>query len=183
MDRSDVAVMVIDASTGITNQDKHIAGYAVESSCAIVIVVNKWDTVEKENMTMKKFEADVRNNFQFLSFASIVFLSALTKKRIHTLMPEIIKSYENYKKEIKTSLLNDVISEAVLQNPPPSHKGKKLKLYFCNQEDSKPPKFKIQVNNKELIHFSYERYLENKIRENIDFTGTPIVLNFKNKRE
>jgi len=183
MDRSDVAVIVLDAESGITNQDKHIAGYAIESNCAIVIVVNKWDTIDKDEMTIKKFEAEVRNNFKFLSFANIVYLSALTKKRMHTLMPEILKAYENYTKEIKTSMINEVISEAVLLNPPPSHKGKRLKVYFCHQESNKPPKFKIQVNNKSLMHFSYERYLENKIRENIDFTGSPIILNFKNKRD
>jgi GTP-binding protein len=183
MDRANVAVIVIDAETGIQNQDKHIAGYALEADCAVVIVVNKWDTVKKDEKSMKKFEDEVRANFQFLSFTPIVFLSALTKSRIHTLMPEIIKVYGNYNKQVKTSHLNHIITEAVLLNPPPSYKGRRLKIYFCAQETSRPPKFKIQVNDKGLIHFSYARYLENKLRENIDLTGTKIIFNFKNKSE
>ena len=132
---------------------------------------------------MKKFKEDVRNNFQFMPYAPIVFLSALTKKRIHTLLPEVIKVYENSKKEIKTNLLNDCINEAYLLNLPPSYKGKRLKIYFSNQVNTCPPTFNIQVNNKGLVHFSYERYLENKIRESFDFEGTPIVIQFKNKGE
>ena len=110
-------------------------------------------------------------------------MSALTKKRIHTLLPEVIKVYENSKKEIKTSVLNDVISDAYSLNLPPSYKGKRLKIYFSNQAGTKPPTFNIQVNSKGLIHFSYKRYLENKLRESFDFEGTPIVLQFKNKGE
>ena len=118
-----------------------------------------------------------------MSYAPIVFLSALTKKRIHTLLPEIIKVYENHHKEIKTSILNDVIREAVFLNEPPSYKGKRLKIYFVNQSGTKPPKFTLNVNSKGLVHFSYERYLENQLRENFDLEGTPIILQFKNKNE
>ena len=183
IDRSDVCLLVIDASVGIIEQDKHIAGYAKEAGKAIVIVVNKWDTVEDKDKKMKEFTKEIRNNFQFISFAPIVYLSALTKKRIHTLMPEVIRVNENAKREVKTSILNDIITDAYALNLPPTYKGKRLKIYFSSQVDIKPPTFNIQVNSKGLIHFSYERYLENKIRENFDFEGTPIVLRFKNKGE
>ena len=125
----------------------------------------------------------LRNEFQFLTYAPIVFVSALTKKRIHTLMPEILKVGENIKREVKTNVLNDVIMDAYSLNIPPSYKGKRLKIYFVSQSGIKPPKFTFHVNNKGLVHFSYERYLENKIRENFDFEGTPIVLQFKNRGE
>ncbi len=183
IDRSNVCVVVINAEDGIIEHDKHIAGYALEAGKAIVIVVNKWDTIEDKDSAMKKFKEDIRDKFAFMPYAEIVFLSALTKKRIHTLMPQIIKADENAHKKISTSALNNVITDAYALNLPPSYKGKKLKIYFSNQSNICPPTFNIQVNSKGLIHFSYERYLENKIRENFDFTGTPIVLNFKNKGE
>ncbi len=183
IDRSDVCLIVIDASTGIIEHDKHIAGYAIEAGKAVIIVVNKWDTIENKEEQMKKFTKDIRANFQFIPYAPIVFLSALTKKRIHTLMPEILRIYQNSKREIKTSVLNDVILDAYNLNLPPTYKSKRLKIYFSNQVSIKPPTFNIQVNSKGLIHFSYERYLENKIRESFDFEGTPIVLQFKNKGE
>ena len=132
---------------------------------------------------MKKWKKDIENNFQFMPYAPVVFLSAKTKKRIHTLMPEILRGYENSHKEIKTSLLNNVITDAYSLNLPPTYKGKRLKIYFSTQVGVQPPTFNIQVNSKGLIHFSYERYLENKLRESFDFTGTPIVLQFKNKGE
>ena len=182
IERSDVCVLVINAEEGIIEHDKHIASYALESGKAMVIVVNKWDTVKDKN-DIASFTKLIRAEFKFLSYVPIVFLSALTKKRIHTLMPEIIKVYENSKKEIKTSILNDVIRDAVLLNEPPSYKGKRLKIYFVNQSGIKPPKFTFSVNSKGLVHFSYERYLENKIRENFDLEGTPIILQFKNKNE
>ena len=183
IDRSDVCCIVIDASEGIIEHDKHIAGYAIESGKAVVLVVNKWDLIEDKDSEMKKFKEDIKANFQFMSYAPIVFLSAKTHKRIHTLMPEVLKAYENAKKEIKTSTLNDVINDAYNLNLPPTYKGKRLKIYFVNQVSTNPPTFDIQVNSKGLVHFSYERYLENKIRESFDFTGTPIVLQFKNKGE
>ena len=183
IDRSDVCLLVIDAETGIIEHDKHIAGYAIEAGKPIVIVVNKWDTVEEKDEKMKQFTKDIRNNFQFMPYAPIVYLSALTKKRMHTLMPQIIKVYKNSNKMIATNLINDCIKDAYNLNLPPSYKGKRLKIYFCNQVSNRPPTFNIQVNSKGLIHFSYERYLENKIRESFDFEGTPIVLQFKNKGE
>lgn len=180
IERSNVCVLVINADEGIIEHDKHIASYALEAGKPIVIAVNKWDLAKEE---MKDFKNEVRENFKFLSYVPIVFLSAKTKKRIHTLIPEIEKVYINSKKEIKTSILNNIIRDAVMLNQPPSYKGKRLKIYFVSQNGTMPPKFVFSVNNKKLIHFSYERYLENKIRENFDFEGTPITLEFKNKGE
>ena len=183
IDRSDVCLLVINAEEGIIEHDKHIASYAIEAGKASIIVVNKWDLIENKDAKMKEFKEKIRANFQFMPYAPIVFLSAKTKKRIHTLMPEVLKVYENSKREIKTNVLNDVILDAYNLNIPPSYKGKRLKIYFSSQVSTNPPTFNIQVNSKGLIHFSYERYLENKIRESFDFEGTPIVLQFKNKGE
>ncbi len=181
IERSNVCVIVINAEEGIIEHDKHIVSYATEAGKAIVLVVNKWDTVEDPNIAIKTWKQKIANEFQFIPYAKIVFLSALTKKRVHTLMPQIISAYENSKKEIKTSLLNNVIIDAVTLHQPPSYKGKRLKIYFTSQTGVMPPKFTFQVNSKKLIHFSYERYLENKLRENFDLDGTPIILQFKNK--
>ena len=181
IERSNVCVVVINAEEGIIEHDKHIASYALEAGKPIVLVVNKWDTVKDK--TIAEYTKLMRNEFQFLSYVPIVFLSAMTKKRIHTLMPEIKKVYENSKKEIKTSILNDVIRDAVLLNQPPSYKGKRLKIYFVSQKGTMPPRFIFNVNSKGLVHFSYERYLENKIRESFDLEGTPIQIEFKNRGE
>ena len=181
IERSNVCVVVINAEEGIIEHDKHIASYALEAGKPIVLVVNKWDTVSDE--TISEYTKLMRNEFKFLSYVPIVFLSAKTKKRIHTLMPEIKKVYENSKKEIKTSILNDVIRDAVMLNQPPSYKGKRLKIYFVNQSGTMPPKFTFNVNSKGLVHFSYERYLENKIRESFDLEGTPMQIEFKNRGE
>ena len=183
IERSDVCVLVVDASTGIIEHDKHILSYAIDAGKGIVIVVNKWDTVKDPNEDIKRWKKELEVYFKFVPFINFVFTSAKTKKRMHTLMPEIINAYENNRKEIKTSLLNDVIAEAVSLHEPPSYKGKRLKIYFVSQTGSKPPKFTFNVNNKGLVHFSYERYLENKIRESFDLEGTPIILQFKNKGE
>ena len=182
IERCNVCVLVINAEEGIIEHDKHIASYALENGKPLVIVVNKWDTVNDKN-DISSYTKLVRSEFQFLSYVPIVFLSAKTKKRIHTLMPENEKVYENSRKEIKTSILNDVIRDAVLLNAPPSYKGKRLKIYFVNQFGTMPPKFTFNVNSKNLVHFSYERYLENKLRENFDLEGTPIILQFKSKGE
>lgn len=185
IDRSDVCVLLISAEDGIIEYDKHIAGFAVESNKAIVIVVNKWDTINNDETDTKKYSELIRAEFKFIPYAPIVFLSALTKKRVTSLMPEIIKVYDNYTKEVKTSILNNIISEAVLLNAPPSYKGRRLKIKFVSQYDNKCPKFDFQVNDKNLIHFSYKRYLENKLRESIDFSGTPVVIKFNtaNKKD
>ena len=179
IDRSDICLVVINAEEGIKEHDKHIAGYAIERGKGLIFVVNKWDTVKDK--TIPEFEKEMRAEFQFATYAPIVYLSALTKKRIHTLMPEVIKVGENIKREIPTSLLNNVILDAYQLNIPPSYKGKRLKIFFASQTGVKPPKFTLRVNNKGLIHFSYERYLENKLRENFELEGTPIILQFKNR--
>ena len=179
IDRSDICLVVINAEEGIKEHDKHIAGYAIESGKGLIFVVNKWDTVKDK--TIPEFEKEMRAEFQFATYAPIVYLSALTKKRIHTLMPEVIKVGENIKREIPTSILNNVIADAYQLNIPPSYKGKRLKIYFSSQTGIKPPKFTLRVNSKGLVHFSYERYLENKLRENFELEGTPIILQFKNR--
>lgn len=183
IDRSDVCLIVINAEEGIIEHDKHIASYALEAGKALVLVVNKCDIVSNKDNFIREFTKKIRAEFQFLSYVPIVFLSAKTKKRIHTLMPEVIKVFENSHRLVKTSILNDVITDAVALNAPPSYKGKRLKIYFTSQTGVTPPKFTFHVNNKGLVHFSYERYLENKIRESFDFEGTPIIFQYKNRNE
>ena len=163
--------------------DKHIAGMAIEQGKAIVICVNKWDMVDNPKKKKKKWQELIKYEFQFIPYAKIVFLSAKTKKRISTLMPEIISAYENHQKMISTSTLNQIIQEATSMHEAPSYKGRRLKIYFVNQEGSEPPKFVLSVNDKGLVHFSYERYLENQLRKAIDLSGTPIILKFKNRGE
>ena len=179
IDRSDICLVVINAEEGIKEHDKHIAGYAIERGKGLIFVVNKWDTVKDK--TIPEFEKEMKAEFQFATYAPIVYLSALTKKRIHTLMPEIIKVGENIKREIPTNILNNVVLDAYQLNIPPSYKGKRLKIFFTSQTGIKPPKVTFRVNNKGLIRFSYERYLENKLRENFELEGTPITLQFKNR--
>ncbi len=181
IERSNVCVVVINAEEGIIEHDKHIASYALEAGKPIVLVVNKWDTMK--DTTIAEYTKLMRSEFQFLSYVPIVYLSAKTKKRIHTLMPEIKRVYENSKKEIKTSILNNIIRDAVILNQPPSYKGKRLKIYFVSQNGITPPTFIFSVNSRGLVHFSYERYLENKIRESFDLEGTPIRIIFKNRGE
>ncbi len=176
IDRSDVALILIDASTGIIEQDKRIVGHAHDAGKAIVIVVNKWDTIESDQEAMKKFEEEIRAHFLFLDYAQIVFLSALTKKRIHTLMPQVRLASENYTKRIETSVLNDVIMDAIAVNPTPTVRGKRLKVLYATQVAVKPPTFAVFVNDPELMHFSYKRFLENRIREAFGFEGTPIKI-------
>ena len=181
IDRSDICLLVINAEEGIIEHDKHIASYAIDAGKALVICVNKWDLIDNKDEAIKTWTKLIRNSFQFAPYAPIVFLSSKTKSRIHTLMPEVIKAYEGLTRSVKTSVLNDVIRESVLIHEPPSYKGKRLKIYFVHQTGTKPPKFEFSVNNKNLVHFSYERYLENQIRENFDFTGTPIIFKFTNR--
>ncbi len=183
IDEADVCVVVISAEEGIIEHDKHILGYALDAGKGVVIVVNKWDTITNPNEEIKIWQEKIAHEFQFATYINTVFLSAKNKKRIHTLMPEVIRAYENNQKIIPTSLLNNVITDAVSLNPPPTFKNMRLKIYFASVTDLKPPKITFQVNNKTLVHFSYQRYLENKIRENFDLVGTPIVFQFKNHSE
>lgn len=176
IERSDVVLVILDGERGIIEQDKKIAGYAHEAGRAVVIVVNKWDAVEKDEKTMKEFEQNIRDHFQFLDYAPIVFLSAKTKKRIHTLLPMINLASDNHNMRVQTNILNDVIMDAVAMNPTPTDRGTRLKIYYATQVAVKPPTFVIFVNDPELLHFSYARFLENRIREAFDFTGTPIKI-------
>ncbi|MBA4536070.1 ribosome biogenesis GTPase Der [Bacillus aquiflavi] len=176
IERSDVVLVVINGEEGIIEQDKKIAGYAHEAGRAIVIVVNKWDVVEKDEKTMKVFEQNIRDHFQFLDYAPIVFLSAKTKKRIHTLLPMINLVSENHALRVQTNILNEIMMDAVAMNPTPTDKGKRLKIYYATQVSTKPPTFVIFVNDPELLHFSYKRFLENQIRDAFGFKGTPIKI-------
>ncbi len=176
IERSDVVLVVIDGEKGIIEQDKKIAGYAHEAGRAVVIVVNKWDAVEKDEKTMKEFEQNIRDHFLFLDYAPIVFLSAKTKKRIHTLLPMINLASDSHSMRVQTNILNDVIMDAVAMNPTPTDRGTRLKIYYATQVAVKPPTFVIFVNDPELLHFSYARFLENRIREAFEFTGTPIKI-------
>ncbi|EIJ78693.1 GTP-binding protein Der [Bacillus methanolicus PB1] len=176
IERSDVVLVVLNGEEGIIEQDKRIAGYAHEAGRAVVIVVNKWDAVEKDEKTMNEFEKNIRDHFQFLDYAPIVFLSAKTKKRLHTLLPMINMASENHALRVETSVLNDVIMDAVAMNPTPTDKGRRLKIYYTTQVAVKPPTFVVFVNDPELMHFSYERFLENRIRDAFGFEGTPIKI-------
>ncbi|MDZ4197116.1 MAG: ribosome biogenesis GTPase Der, partial [Candidatus Izemoplasmatales bacterium] len=176
IERSDVCLMILDAVTGIQEQDKHIAGYALEAGKAMIIVVNKWDGIQKDDHTMNEWTENLRIEFQFLTYIPIVFLSALTKARLKTLFPSIKQSYDNYVKRISTSALNEVISEAMEINPPKEHNQNKVKVYYATQVASKCPTFVLFVNDTNCMHFSYYRYLENRLRERFDFFGTPIKM-------
>ncbi|GEA94614.1 GTPase Der [Weissella viridescens] len=176
IDDSNVVLMVLNAEEGIRDQDKHVAGYAHEAGRAIIIVVNKWDTIEKDTYTMKDFEQTIRDEFQYLSYAPIVFVSAKTKQRLNKL-PEMIKQVDaNHKRRIQSATLNEVIMDALATNPTPTVNGKRLRVYYATQVAIQPPTFVVFVNDPELMHFSYERFLENQIRKAFDFTGTPIHL-------
>ncbi|GGE56134.1 ribosome biogenesis GTPase Der [Priestia taiwanensis] len=176
IERSDVVLVVLDGEEGIIEQDKKIAGYAHEAGRAVVIVVNKWDAVKKDEKTMKEFEEKIRAHFQFLDYAPIVFLSAKTRKRTQTLLPMINKACESHNLRVPTNVLNEVIMDAIAMNPTPTHNGQRLRVYYATQVAVKPPTFVVFVNDAELMHFSYERFLENRIREAFDFTGSPIKI-------
>lgn len=183
IDRSDVCVLVIDGEMGIIEHDKHILSYILEAGKALVIAVNKWDTMKNPNEDLKTWKLKMEVEFKFVSYAKVIYTSAKTKKRLGDLMEAIISAYANHTKMIPTSSLNDVIIEAVSMHNPPSFKGKRLKIYFTHQTAVAPPKFTFEVNNKKLVHFSYERYLENELRKAFDLEGTPIELQFKNKND
>lgn len=174
VDRSDVVLLVIDANVGITQQDKHVVGYAMDADKAIVIVVNKWDLVKKTETAMHEFTKKVRNEFKFLDYAPIVFISAKDKSRIHTIFPEIDMAYSSYNFRVGTSTLNEIIQDAQVINPTPIFNGGRLKIYFANQVSVCPPTFVLFVNEPDYMHFSYKRYLENRLRDSFEFTGSPI---------
>ncbi|HHZ9008773.1 TPA: ribosome biogenesis GTPase Der [Enterococcus faecalis] len=176
IERSDIVLMVLNAEEGIREQDKRVAGYAHEAGRGIIIVVNKWDTVKKDTNTMRDFETEIRDEFQYLDYAPIIFVSALTKQRLNKL-PELIETVSmNQNLRIPSALLNDVVMDAVAINPTPTDKGKRLKIFYATQVAVKPPTFVIFVNEEELMHFSYARFLENQIRKAFTFEGTPIKI-------
>ena len=183
VDRADVCVFLIDAVEGFTEQDSKVVGYAHNQGKAIIICVNKWDIVEKDSKTMKTFTDSLRNNLPFLSYAPILFISALTGKRVDELIDKIMEINESYSHRLSTGLLNDIISNATLINQPPSDKGKRLKILYATHSGTRPPEFTIFVNDKELTHFSYTRFLENQIRNVYPFEGTSIIINYKNRSE
>lgn len=175
IERSDVVLLVLNGEEGIREQDKRIAGIAHEAGRAIVIVVNKWDAVEKDTQTMRKFELKIRDQFRFLDYAPIAFVSAKTNSRVHTLFPLIHTVDNAHKQRVQSSALNEVLVDSVAMNPTPTDKtGKRLNIFYGTQVSVAPPTFVVFVNDPELMHFSYKRYLENRLREAFDFTGTPI---------
>ena len=181
VDRADLCILVIDATEGVTEQDTKIAGYAHESGKGIIIAVNKWDIVEKDTNTSYKFEKDIRTKLGFIIYAPIVFISAKTGRRVNKLFELLKVVNNNYNLRISTGVLNDIINEAVILNQPPSDKGVRLKIYYGTQVAIKPPKFLIFINKRKLMHFSYQRYLENQIRQYFGFEGVPIRFEFKEK--
>ena len=174
IERSDVVLVVLDGESGIREQDKHVAGFAHEAGKGVIIVYNKWDIVEKDEMTMNKVEKLIRSEFQYLAYAPITFVSALKRQRIQTLLPLIDEVHDHTLMRISTNVINEVILDAQLVTPPPSHKGQKLKIYYVSQVSVGPPTFVLFVNDPELLHFSYRRFLENRLREAFDFSGTSI---------
>ncbi|HSN58587.1 MAG TPA: ribosome biogenesis GTPase Der [Clostridiaceae bacterium] len=183
IERADVCILMIDATEGISDQDEKIIGYAHELNKAILIIVNKWDLVEKETKTMEQFKAKLKNSLNFMQYAEYLFISALTGQRVHKVLEAVKKCYENYSKKIKTGVLNEVVSNALMMKEPPVVGLKRLKIYYVTQIGTKPPTFVFFVNDPECLHFSYQRYLENRLRENFDFAGTGIKLEFRERKE
>lgn len=174
IDRSDIALFVIDGYDNIREQDKHVVGYAVENNKAIIIVVNKWDLVAKNEKTMSDFTKKLRNELKFLDYAPIVFVSALEKKRIDTIFDAIDVAYDGFTSHLQTATLNEIINDATMMNEAPDFNGGRLRVYYAHQSGIKPPTFVLFVNDPEYAHFSYLRYLENRIRDAFEFNGTPI---------
>ncbi|MBU5669035.1 ribosome biogenesis GTPase Der [Peptoniphilus sp. MSJ-1] len=183
IERSNVCVLMIDAVEGVSEQDSKIVGYAHDNNKAIIVAVNKWDAVEKETNTMKKYEKEIREELPFINYAPIIFISAKTGQRVSDFLDLIEVVNNNYNHRIQTGVLNDILNRAVLSNQPPSDKGKRGKLYYGSQVSVRPPRFLLSVNDRQLFHFSYMRYLENQIRSTYSFIGTPIILDLKNRGE
>lgn len=179
LERADIALLVLDGEEGIVEQDKNVGGYIVDSGKACIIVVNKWDLVEKDDKTMEKMRKFIKQEFQFLAHCPIVFTSALNEDRINTIFKELLYVHENYSKELKTSTLNALLQDAVISNPPPMFNSGRPKFNYVTQIGIKPPTFVFKVNNPKFIHFSYERHLKNVWRNNIDYTGSPLKFIFR----
>ncbi|MCI3920268.1 ribosome biogenesis GTPase Der [Paenibacillus sp. TRM 82003] len=183
IERADVALVVINGEEGIIEQDKHIAGYAHEAGRAAIFVVNKWDVVEKDDKTMQRFTETIRDHFLFMSYAPIVYVSAKTKQRLQKLLPVVQHVAEQHSQRVATNVLNDIVADAVAVNPPPTDKGRRLRINYITQVSVKPPTFILFVNEPELMHFSYERYLENRIRTAFPFEGTPMRIATRRKND
>ncbi len=176
IEKSDICLLVIDAERGITEQDKHVAGYAFKENKAIILIVNKWDAIKKDNDTMNNFTKEIRAHFKFLDYSPIIYVSAMTKLRVKEIMPMIRKVYESYTFQIKTSVLNDIMQEAQLLNEAPDFNGGRVKIYYAQQVGTKPLTIALFCNEPTWIHFSYLRYLENKVRDSFELIGSPIQL-------
>ena len=183
IERADVCLLMIDAKEGVTEQDTKIAGEAHEAGKGIIIVINKWDEIEKETGTLERYKKEVYERLSYLSYAPIMFISAKTGQRVDKLFEKINQVANQNAMRVSTSLLNNVINEAIAVVQPPSDKGKRLKIFYGTQAATKPPTFVIFVNNKELFHFSYERYLVNQIRSNFGLEGTPVRIIVREKGE
>ena len=183
VDRADVVLIVIDATEGFTEQDTKIAGIAHDEGKACIFVVNKWDLIEKDNKTMGNFRMSVKEKFPFMTYAPILFVSAVSNQRIGKILETVVQVSAEHNKRVTTSVLNQVIGEAIMLNQPPSDKGRRLKIYYGTQTGVKPPTFNLFINDKELTHFSYTRYLENRLRENFGFEGTSIKIEYSQKKK
>ena len=174
IERCDIAVLLLDGTQELSEQDKRIAGFAREANRAMIVVVNKWDIVKKDDKTMKQMTEKLKTQMPFLEFVPIIFLSAIKKERVHTLLEEVEKVYDNFNRRVQTSVLNDVLMDAVLLNQPPIFNGNRLRLTYATQDDVMPPSFVLFVNDERHMHFSYLRYLENQLRSSFEFSGSPI---------
>lgn len=183
VDSSEICLFLIDATVGVTEQDAKIAGYAHNRNKAIIIAVNKWDIVEKDTYTMKNMEMEIRNKLSFALYAPIIFISVLKGQRIRDLLNLIEIVDNNYHTRIKTGVLNTILQDAIMMNPTPQDKGKRLKIYYISQVQTAPPKFLLHVNDKELMHFSYLRYLENQIRQNYSLKGVSFIFDVRERKE
>ncbi|MDC0804235.1 ribosome biogenesis GTPase Der [Clostridium paraputrificum] len=183
VDRADVVLIVMDALEGVTEQDTKVAGIAHDEGKGCIFVINKWDLIEKDNKTMSNYTKDIKEKFPFMMYAPIVFVSAKTNQRMNKILDTVEYVSNEHSKRISTSALNEVIGEAVMLNQPPSDKGRRLKIYYGTQTDIRPPKITLFINDKDLTHFSYQRYLENKIRENFGFEGTSIKFEYRQKNK
>lgn len=181
IERCDVALFLIDGAAGIREQDKHVAGYAAEAGKPIVIVVNKWDAVEKDERTMNEFTDRIRTEFAYLSYAPIVYVSAKTHQRVDTIIPVVDRVYENACRRIPTNVLNEVIADTQITNPAPARNGKRFRIYYATQVSAQPPTFVLSCNDPKLLHFSYQRFLENSLRQAFDLEGTPIRIIVRKK--
>jgi GTP-binding protein len=182
IERSEIVMLVIDAEQGITEQDKHVVGYAVELNKAVILVVNKWDLVPRSQTAMSDFTKKIRKEFKFLEYAPVIYVSAKDKSRIDTVFQALDTVYEAYGRRIQTSVLNDILQDAQIMNPAPLFEGGRLRIYFANQVDARPPTFVLFVNRPKYAHFSYLRYIENRLRESFSFDGTPIKIILRERK-